>query len=263
MNTQEIVRQHHEEACALGHHVFGTFLQGSQNYGLSHAGSDVDTKSLVIPTFRQVCRNSKLVSYTHVRENNEHIDLKDVRLMFQNFLKQNINMVEILFTDSYVVDAQYLQVFLALREKREQIVRYDQGRGINCCAGMAYEKYKAMKHPYPSLIDKIEKYGFDPKQLHHIVRMDYFIDDFFIQQKPFAECLKPDSYFSGPYLLSLKTEPCSLALAEEIAKRSIANIERSREEFAKRANPVDPSIPDFLDEQVEKIFRISFNIKED
>lgn len=161
MNTQEIVRQHHEEAVALGHHVFGTFLQGSQNYGLSHAGSDVDTKSLVIPTFRQVCRNSKLVSYTHVRENNEHIDLKDVRLMFQNFLKQNINMVEILFTNHYIVDAEYLQVFLALREKREQIVRYNQGRGINCCAGMAYEKYKAMKHPYPSLIDKIEKYGYD------------------------------------------------------------------------------------------------------
>lgn len=28
MNTQEIVRQHHDEARALGHHVFGTFLQG-------------------------------------------------------------------------------------------------------------------------------------------------------------------------------------------------------------------------------------------
>lgn len=262
MNTQEIVRQHHEEAVALGHHVFGTFLQGSQNYGLSHAGSDVDTKSLVIPTFRQVCRNSKLVSYTHVRENNEHIDLKDVRLMFQNFLKQNVNMVEILFTNHYVVDAQYLQVFLALREKREQIVRYDQGRGINCCAGMAYEKYKAMKHPYPSLIDKIEKYGYDPKQLHHIVRMEKFIGDFFIDQRPFAECLRPEPA-NAAYLLSLKTEPMPLYVAEDIAKASLVTIEQHREAFAERQSTIDETIPVFLDDMVEKTFRISFNIKED
>lgn len=262
MHTQEIVRQHHEEAIALGHNIFGTFLQGSQNYGLSHAGSDVDTKSLVIPTFRQVCRNSKLVSTTHVRENNEHIDLKDVRLMFQNFLKQNVNMVEILFTDYFVVNAQYVDVLLALRERREQIVRYDQGRGINCCAGMAYEKYKAMKHPYPSLIDKIEKYGYDGKQLHHIVRMKYFIEDFFIDQVPFKECLKYSPTVSS-YLISLKTTPMPLAEAEEIAKAALVEIEQYREAFAERQYAVDEAIPVFLDDMVEKIFRISFNIKED
>lgn len=261
MNTQEIVRQHHEEAVALGHNVFGTFLQGSQNYGLSHAGSDVDTKSLVIPTFRQVCRNSKLVSTTHVRENNEHIDLKDVRLMFQNFLKQNVNMVEILFTDYFVVNAQYVDVLLALRERREQIVRYDQGRGINCCAGMAYEKYKAMKHPYPSLIDKIEKYGYDPKQLHHIARMAAFIEDFFILGKSFEESLKPEG--EQQLLLSLKTEPLPLELAESIAKSYLAKIEGSRTIFAERQYAIDEAIPVFLDDMVEKIFRISFNIKED
>ncbi len=262
MNTQEIVRQHHEEAVALGHHVFGTFLQGSQNYGLSHAGSDVDTKSLVIPTFRQVCRDSKLVSTTHVRENNEHIDLKDVRLMFQNFLKQNVNMVEILFTDYFVISAPHLDTFLALREKREQIVRYDQGRGINCCAGMAYEKHKAMKHPYPSLIDKIEKYGYDPKQLHHIVRMEHFIGDFFLDQRPFAECLKYSPSVSA-YLLELKTHPMPLQQAEELAKGSLETIEHYRRVFADREVATDETIPVFLDDMVEKIFRISFNIKED
>lgn len=262
MNTQEIVRQHDKEARALGHNVFGTFLQGSQNYGLSHASSDVDTKSLVIPTFRQVCRNDKLVSTTHVRENNEHIDLKDVRLMFQNFLKQNVNMVEILFTDYFVINAAHLDTFLALRDKREQIVRYDQGRGINCCAGMAYEKYKAMKHPYPSLLDKIEKYGYDPKQLHHIVRMEEFIGDFFMDQRPFAECLKPEPA-NAAYLLSLKTEPMPLQYAEEIAKASLATIEQCREAFAERQYAIDETIPVFLHDMVEKIFRTSFNIVED
>ena len=60
--------------------IVGIFLQGSQNYGLDYEGSDVDTKLIVVPTFKDIAMNKKPVSTTHVRNNNEHIDWKDVRL---------------------------------------------------------------------------------------------------------------------------------------------------------------------------------------
>lgn len=41
--------------------------------------------------------------------------------------------------------------------------------------GNEYGKKKALTHPYPTIIDKIEKYGYDGKQLHHIIRMYNFI----------------------------------------------------------------------------------------
>ena len=41
-------------------------------------------------------------------ENNEHIDVKDIRLMFDNFKKQNINFLEILFTKFGIVNEKYL-----------------------------------------------------------------------------------------------------------------------------------------------------------
>ena len=50
------------------------------------------------------------------------------------------------------------------------------------------EKKKALCHPYPSLIDKIEKYGYDGKQLHHIIRMNNFIFGYG-EGKTFKECL--------------------------------------------------------------------------
>lgn len=55
-------------------------------------------------------------------------------------------------------------------------------------AGMAYEKLKALEHPYPSIIDKIEKYGFDGKQLSHILRLQIFMQRW-LTGEPYEDCL--------------------------------------------------------------------------
>ena len=52
--------------------------------------------------------------------------------------------------------------------------------GDNCLCDvkdirMALEKYKALTHPYPSIKEKIDKYGYDNKQLHHILRLKDFV----------------------------------------------------------------------------------------
>ena len=43
---------------------------------------------------------------------------------------------------------------------------------------MSMEKRKALCHPYPNLIEKIEKYGFDGKQLSHCVRLNEFLEKY-------------------------------------------------------------------------------------
>lgn len=67
--------------------IVGIFLQGSQNYQLDTPESDVDTKLIVVPSFKDITMNAKLVSTTHVRANNEHTDWEDVRLYNQCFYK--------------------------------------------------------------------------------------------------------------------------------------------------------------------------------
>lgn len=63
----------------------GIFLQGSQNYKLDYEGSDVDSKLIVLPSFEDFVLNRKPQSYTHIMENDEHVDVKDIRLMFDCF----------------------------------------------------------------------------------------------------------------------------------------------------------------------------------
>lgn len=170
-------------------------LQGSQNYELDvyddEYKSDIDTKAIIVPTLEDIAKNKKPVSETIVLPNNEHIDVKDIRVMFDTFKKQNVNYIEILFTDYYILNAEYGEYIEDLLKSAELIAHLNYNQALKCMAGMSMEKLKALQHPYPTIIDKIEKYGYDPKQLHHILRMNDFIKKY-VSGKPYKECLIPD-----------------------------------------------------------------------
>lgn len=170
-------------------------LQGSQNYELDvyddEYKSDIDTKAIIVPTLEDIVKNKKPVSETIVLPNNEHIDVKDIRVMFDTFKKQNVNYIEILFTDYYILNAEYDEYIEDLLKNAELIAHLNYNQALKCMAGMSMEKLKALQHPYPTIVDKIKKYGYDPKQLHHILRMNDFIKKY-VSGKPYKECLIPD-----------------------------------------------------------------------
>lgn len=181
----EEAKEHFDES-----RIVGIFIQGSQNYGLDYEGSDIDTKLIVTPTFEDIAFNKKPVSTTHVRANNEHIDFKDIRLYIETFRKQNLNFLEILFTPYKIVNPQYEQWWNRLVENREAIAHYDFHRAIKTMKGIALEKFHAMEHKYPSKIEIIERYGYDSKQLHHLLRVEEYLRRY-IEGHSYEECLIP------------------------------------------------------------------------
>lgn len=116
----------------------GLFLQGSQNYNLDYEGSDIDTKAIMLPSFSDFVLNAKPLSTTHIMENNEHVDFKDIRLMFDCIKKQNVNFVEILFTPYSIINPEYADLFQPVLDAREEIARYNNYAGMNCIAGEPY-----------------------------------------------------------------------------------------------------------------------------
>ena len=52
---------------------------------------------------------------------------------------------------------------------------------------MALEKQKALCHPYPNTMDKIEKFGYDGKQLSHCRRLLNFLSRY-LDGEPIASC---------------------------------------------------------------------------
>lgn len=170
--------------------IVGCFLQGSQNYGLDYEGSDVDTKLIVVPKFEDICLNRKPVSTTHVRENDEHTDWKDVRLYMETFRKQNLNFLEILFTPYFIVNPMYREQWMRLVDAREFIARMNEFRAVKSMKGIALEKFHAMEHRYPTKADIIDAYGYDGKQVSHLIRVYDYLRRY-IAGESYEDCLRP------------------------------------------------------------------------
>lgn len=176
------VQEHYDYLQSLGYEVVCVCLQGSQNYGLDEYSdeymSDIDTKAIVLPPLDDFIAASPPVSKIVIMDNNEHAEVKDIRVMFEMFKKANISYIELLFTDFKIINPEWAEFIEPLFANRELISKYNRNQFLRCIAGMAKEKRKALCHPYPNLIEKIEKYGYDGKQLHHIARLYEFLTRF-------------------------------------------------------------------------------------
>lgn len=255
----EQVKRHYDEACKLfpEDRIVGVFLQGSQNYGLDYEGSDIDTKCIVLPTLDDLIFNRKPVSTTHVLPNEEHLDLKDVRLYFQTFRKQNLNFMEILFTKYKIVNPLYRLYWNRLIENNEQIARYNPVGAVKTMKGIAMEKYHAMEHRYPSKVDLIDKWGYDGKQLSHLIRVDEYLARY-IAGEPYADCLitkKPELLIATKDMTNPKF---TLEEARTIAGLHLGAVTHAADRFAAahKDDPVDAEVDKLLDEVQESIMRL-------
>jgi len=251
------VRDHYEEALQYfpEYQIVGCFLQGSQNYGLDYEGSDVDTKLIIVPKFADICLNRKPISTTHVRENNEHTDWKDIRLYMETFRKQNLNFLEILFTPYYIINPMYRDEWMRLVEHREEIARMNPFRAVKSMKGIAHEKYAAMEKPYPSKLEIIEKYGYDGKQNSHLERVDDYLERY-IAGESYEDCLKPTPA-RVPHIMDYKMlDVIPLEIAREEAKVTLAHMDKMAEDFCART-------PEVEDESMRQLLEsVSYGIME-
>lgn len=256
IQIQTRVVEHLEAVQKAGYNPIYIALQGSQNYGLDYEGSDIDTKAIVLPSFEDIVLNRKPVSTTFILENNEHCDIKDIRLMFGCFKKQNINFLEILFTQYWYCEKYYREAIISMREMAEKIAHYNPYNAAKCMCGMALEKYAAMEKPYPSLMDKIEKFGYDPKQLHHIIRMYEFMSRYLISNESFADCLLTRD---RDYLIRVKKGFYRLEEARVLAKEYTEKCKEIKDAFCNATvNAPNEEVEQEMNSLLTHIFKRSF-----
>lgn len=247
-NIAKRLNEHWEESLNYfdRSHILGLFLQGSQNYNLDYENSDVDTKLIVLPTLDEIVLNKKPVSTTHVRANEEHIDFKDIRLMLSTFKKQNLNFIEILFTPYFIMNPTYSEEWEHLRVQREKIAHYSPYNAVKTMKGIAMEKYHAMEHEYPSKIDILKKYGYDPKQVSHLVRVQNFIDSY-LADYPYEDCLHPKD---KDFIMDIKLGKYSLEEARKIADKYLNLVVSASDDFCNshNKNDIDTEADNILNE---------------
>lgn len=256
--VREQINRHYDFARTLypDDQIVGIFCQGSTNYGLDTEDSDIDTKCIVVPTFKDIALVRKPVSTTHVLPNNEHCDAKDIRLYIQCFCKQNLNFLEILFTPYFSINPLYFEQWARLVQNREGIARMNPYRAVKSMKGIALEKFHAMEHRYPSKVDIIDKYGHDGKQTSHLIRVDDYLTRY-IAGEDYESCLYPTPSLV-PRILAYKNQEIPLEEARAEAKDILAHTEAIADEFcAKHADEENVSCRWLLEDVSYNIMKIA------
>lgn len=253
------VQEHYDEALQYfpEEQIVGVFLQGSQNYELDYEGSDVDTKLIVVPSFRDICLNKKPVSTTHIRANDEHTDWKDIRLYVEHFRKQNLNFLEILFTPYCIINPMYKEEWDKLVAAREFIARMNVYRAVKSMKGIAMEKFHAMEHRYPTKADIIDKYGYDGKQVSHLIRVYDYLRRY-IAGESYEDCLRPSPDLV-PRIMDYKMlDRISLEEARAEALHYKALVEDLSDKFCDGKEDYEvPWVRDLLEDVSYNIMKIS------
>ena len=245
-----------------GYKVVALFLQGSQNYNLDiyddDYKSDIDAKAIILPTLQDIILNKAPISTTLVLDNDEHIEVKDIRIMKDMFIKQNISYIELLYTNFKIVNEEYKEYIDQLLMMRDSIATINKNQFLRCIKGMSMEKVKAMEHPYPTLIDKINKYGYDPKQLHHIIRLCEFVERYLIQEESLKDC-----YLSSQkdFLIEVKKGKYDLEQARSMSIYYDSRTKKICDSFIEEIENINCEAIETLNELITKVIKHSF-IKE-
>ena len=144
-----------------GYTVLYISLYGSQNYNLDDEQSDIDCKAIILPTLHDIIfrkTTSKVIECE-----NGSIDVKDLITFYNVIKKGNFSYVEAIDTEYSIGDKYLKDLFKQIRPNLKSLL------------GAMYEKRKALTHKYPSKHEEFEKWGFDPKQYHHIIRLSHLL----------------------------------------------------------------------------------------
>lgn len=187
-----------------GYNVIYIGLYGSQNYGCSDELSDIDAKAIVSLSLEQII-NRTIISTT-VETPTGNIDVKDILTFYNTIRKGNFSYCESIDTDYWLGDKHIKKLFHRCRPNLKSIY------------GAMLEKRAALTHPYPSKLKEISTWGFDPKQLHHIIRLAAILQ--LADLGTLCSFIHYEDYEDfGQYLLAVKRNAihCDLEMAINLA----------------------------------------------
>lgn len=176
-NIMERVQKHYDKA--VEHYgagaVLGVFCYGSWNYNTALENSDVDTKCILIPNLYSLAIKPYEVKHLHVDD--EVCECMSIMHMVANWKKQNINFVEIMFTDYCIINPLYQEVWYGYFKmcNREAIARYDLRQAVHSMVHQA--------------IHTIKQDPTDPKKVMNGLRIARTLFNITQTNKPYKECI--------------------------------------------------------------------------
>lgn len=192
---------------------------GSMNYGTYiHGISDVDTKAIYLPDFDEMAfEKPKSVEYHWYDDS--HCELKDIREMMKMWKKQNINFIEILFTDFIMVNPRYADLWEQLIAIREKIAHYNEQYAFKSASCQALNTLQRMR-----------KKGYDGKTYANVVRIALFLDRYY-GGKDYKTCMYAEDRSKTLYKIRTNGEEVGTQLVDPTSVEQILTMYKYNKNF--------------------------------
>lgn len=246
-DVQVALREHYNAVLNSGYKptdVLGVFCYGSQNYNFAHEGSDVDSKAIIIPDYKTLCLGQPVSREIHM-ENGEHCEVKDIREIVKMFRKQNLNFIEILFTENCYINPDYADLwYLYFIQNAERIARMNPYQTVMSTCGQA--------------IHTLKQNPGDGKKYANAYRLYLFLEAYLANKVTYLACMTFPNGELRNKMLALKkgeltiseTETAILSEKFQVLKDSC------------QATPVDASVEDIFSKGIMELiaFRSGFKV---
>lgn len=250
MNYTQKLEAHLANAKEYADKYFAIAAFGSMNYGLDDENSDFDTKMIVLPSLRDICLAKSPISTTIIRDNNEHIEVRDLRLFNRSWRKQGLSALELLFSPYFKTSNDFF--WSDYRWHREEIAHINPYSLAKYVGGVARTEFKNMTHATPARQAIIDKYGYDGKCVSHLLRLEDLLSNY-LKDYPMEECFKPNRKV---LMMSYKHQNLSAEYALNDAKTSLAAIDA----LVASVKPMEdnPRVIAYLDDMLYLILEENF-----
>lgn len=172
-----------------------TYVIGSWNYGLAEETSDVDTRSLVVPTLRTAILGKPFDGATIFMENEEHCSILDFRKGIDSYFKACITATEGLFSDYWYTSDEYSDFWYnTILPFRETICHTNPKALVETTVGY-------MRSMWNRSFKQLNEKG---KCLMHLMRANRFLVDI-LEGKSFKECFNIEKDKTA--FLTIKHQP--------------------------------------------------------
>ena len=224
---------------------------GSMNYGLDDENSDFDTKMIILPSLRDICLTKSPISTTIIRDNNEHIEVRDLRLFDRSWRKQGLSALELLFSPYFKTSNDFF--WSDYHRHREEIAHINPYSLAKYVGGVARTEFKNMTHATPARQAIIDKYGYDGKCVSHLLRLEDLLSNY-LKDFPMEDCFLP---MRSVLMISYKHQHPSAEYALNDAKTSLAAIDalvasvKPMEDDARTITFLDDILYDILKENLK------------
>lgn len=159
---------------------------GSVNYGTNDETSDNDYKVFLMPTFEDLYKGKMFSS--NVKIDGDDYEFHDVRKLETLFYKANPSYLEILVAKETWVNPKYKSFWKFLMNNKYKLSKMNMKSYYKAINGVMMQKYKAIEKDLPNSQEnegykRRVKFGFDTKQLLHVIRYAQMRNDVFLNEK--------------------------------------------------------------------------------